>query len=521
VATRSEYDAVIIGGGHNGLASAAYLARAGKKVLVLEANQHVGGAAVSERPFAGRDANISRYAYLVSLLPSQIVNELGLKLDLRSRKINSHTPLIRNGKHTGLTVERSPGALTETSFRNLTGGYSEYQEWKSFYDRIANAAKILAPTLLEPLQSAATLRKAVGDDQTWEELFELPLGTAIRRHFTDDTVRGIVATDALIGTGTSVDDESLAANRCFLYHLIGNGSGEWLVPVGGMATVSTALADVARNAGATILTGAHAVHVETDGQRATTRYLKDELTYDVDSRWILSGVAPAVLDNLLGNAVGSKVFGAQMKVNLLLTHLPKLKNGIDPEIAFRGTLHINEDLNQLETAWQQAKSGTVPQILPAEIYCHTLTDPSILGTDLRNAGWQTLTLFGLHTPPALFEGNNEAVRAQLVKGYFAGLNEYLEEPIESCIAEDANGIPCVEAKTPLDLESELGLPGGNIFHRQLQWPFAENQEEIGRWGVETAHPNILLCGAGAKRGGGVSAIPGRNAAMHVLQGGAV
>jgi phytoene dehydrogenase-like protein len=519
VATRSDYDAVIIGGGHNGLASAAYLAKAGKKVLVLEANQHVGGAAISERPFAGRDANISRYSYLVSLLPNQIVNELGLKLDLRSRKINSHTPLIRNGKHTGLTVERNPRALTETSFRDLTGGDSEYKKWTSFYDRIANAAKILAPALLEPLQSAATLRKAVGDDQTWEELFELPLGTTIRRHFTDDTVRGIVATDALIGTGTSVDDESLAANRCFLYHLIGNGSGEWLVPVGGMTTVSTALADAARNAGATILTGARAVHVDTDGHRATTRYLKDDITYDLDSRWLLSGVAPAVLDELLGNAVGPKVLGAQMKVNLLLTHLPKLKNGIDPEVAFRGTLHINEDLNQLETAWQQAKNGIVPQILPAEIYCHTLTDPSILGADLRNAGWQTLTLFGLHTPPALFEENNHAVREQLVKGYFAGLNEYLDEPIESCIAEDANGIPCVEAKTPLDLESELGLPGGNIFHRELQWPFAENQEEIGRWGVETAHPNILLCGAGAKRGGGVSAIPGRNAAMHLLESG--
>jgi phytoene dehydrogenase-like protein len=521
VDSRSEYDAVIIGGGHNGLASAAYLAKAGKKVLLLEANQHVGGAAVSERPFAGLDANISRYAYLVSLLPNQIVSELGLKLDLRSRKINSHTPLIRNGKHTGLTVERSPGAITEGSFRDLTGGDSEYKQWTEFYARIAAAAKILAPTLLQPLQSPATLRKAVGDDQTWEELFELPLGTAIRRHFTDDTVRGIVATDALIGTGTSVDDESLAANRCFLYHLIGNGSGEWLVPVGGMTTVSTTLADAARYAGATILTGAHAVHVDTDGRRATTRYLKDDLTYDVDSRWVLSGVAPATLDRLLGNAESPKVRGAQMKVNLLLTHLPKLKNGIDPEIAFRGTLHVNEDLNQLEAAWQQAKNGIVPEILPAEIYCHTLTDHSILGSEIRSAGGQTLTLFGLHTTPELFEGNNEAVREQLVNGYFAGLNKYLDEPIESCIAEDANGIPCVEAKTPLDLESELGLPGGNIFHRELQWPFAEHDEEIGRWGVETAHPNILICGAGAKRGGGVSAIPGRNAAMHILESGMV
>jgi phytoene dehydrogenase-like protein len=521
VATRGEYDALIIGGGHNGLASAAYLAQAGKKVLVLEANPAVGGAAVSERPFAGRDANISRYSYLVSLLPNQIVSELGLKLDLRSRTINSHTPLIRNGHDTGLTIERVPGPITEVSFRNLTGDDSEYKTWTEFYGRIAAAARILAPTLLQPLQSAATLRKAVGDDRTWEELFELPLGSTIRSQFRDETVRGIVATDGLIGTGTSVDDESLSANRCFLYHLIGNGSGEWLVPVGGMTTVSTALADAARKAGATILTGARAVDVKTDGEKATTRYLKDGRTHDIDSRWVLSGVAPATLDRLLGNAEGPKVRGAQMKVNLLLTHLPKLKNGVDPETAFRGTLHINEDLDQLETAWREAKSGKLPESLPAEIYCHTLTDPSILGADQRSAGWQTLTLFGLHTPPELFEEENEAVRDHLVKGYFAGLNKYLVEPIESCIAEDVNGIPCIEAKTPLDLESELGLPGGNIFHRELQWPFAEVHDEIGRWGVESAHPNILICGAGAKRGGGVSAIPGRNAAMHVLHSGAV
>ena len=104
---------------------------------------------------------------------------------------------------------------------------------------------------------------------------------------------------------------------------------------------------------------------------------------------------------------------------------------------------------------------------------------------------------------------------------FASLNSVLGEPIQSVIAHDANGRPCIEAKTPQDLEDAVGLPGGHIFHRPLQWPWAETVSEVGQWGVETPHPRLLLCGAGARRGGGVSGIPGRNAAAAVLGAGAL
>ncbi|MFE9858112.1 FAD-dependent oxidoreductase, partial [Streptomyces sp. NPDC005780] len=158
--------------------------------------------------------------------------------------------------------------------------------------------------------------------------------------------------------------------------------------------------------------------------------------------------------------------------------------------------------------------GPPPAAPPSEIYCHSLTDPSILGPDLAARGYQTLTLFGLHTPARLFAADNDSTRATLLRATLAELDAHLEEPLADCLALDANGEPCIEAKTPLDLERDLRLPGGHIFHRDLAFPYAT--PETGRWGVETAHANVLLCGAGAVRGGGVSGVPGHNAAMAAL-----
>ncbi|MDX5319060.1 MAG: FAD-dependent oxidoreductase, partial [Actinomycetes bacterium] len=176
----------------------------------------------------------------------------------------------------------------------------------------------------------------------------------------------------------------------------------------------------------------------------------------------------------------------------------------------------NESLSQLGSAYGQAAAGRVPAVPPAEIYCHSLTDPSILGPGLRAAGAHTLTLFGLHMPARLFWEDNEARREEALAATLRSLDSVLAEPIEDCLLRDAEGRPCIEARTPLDVEADVGLPGGNIFHRPLAWPFAEEPAEIGEWGVETVHPSVLLCGAGARRGGGVSGIPGRAAAMAVL-----
>jgi phytoene dehydrogenase-like protein len=274
-----------------------------------------------------------------------------------------------------------------------------------------------------------------------------------------------------------------------------------------MGAVTRELARVAREAGATLRTSACVTAVETDGRDAEVAYTTGDQERTVAAGHVLAGVAPAVLDRLRRKDT-TKPSGAQLKINVLLSRLPRLRSGIDPKQAFAGTLHLDESYAELEKAYAASASGAVPDPLPGEMYCHTLTDESIVDGQLH-----TLTLFGLHTPLALFDADNDGRRSDLTARYLAGLNRHLAEPVEDCMATDEDGRPCVEARTPLDLEHELAMPGGHIFHGDLAWPFTEDG---GGWGVETDVPNLLLCGAGARRGGGVSGIGGHNAAQAVL-----
>ncbi|MGC3003526.1 phytoene desaturase family protein [Streptomyces sp. G35A] len=509
------YDAVIVGGGHNGLVAAAYLARAGRSVLVLERLDHTGGAAVSTRPFAGVDARLSRYSYLVSLLPGKIVRDLGLDFRVRARTISSYTPTERGGRPTGLLVGGGE-RRTREAFARLTGSDREHRAWQRFYDMTGRVARRVFPTLTEPLPTREELRRAVGDERAWRALFEEPIGVAVEEHFADDLVRGVVLTDALIGTFADAHDPSLKQNRCFLYHVIGGGTGAWDVPVGGMGALTDALADAARAAGAVIATGHEAVRIDTDGRTAEVTHRWADGEGVAAARHVLVNASPRELAALTGAAPPPPAEGAQLKVNMLLTRLPRLRDtSVDPREAFAGTFHIAEGYGELATAYARAAAGELPAAPPSEIYCHSLTDPTILGPDLAARGYQTLTLFGLHTPARLFARDNDAVRGELLKATLARLDAHLAEPLADCLATDADGRPCLEARSPLDLERDLRLPGGNIFHRDLSWPHA--QDGTGRWGVETRHANVLLCGAGAVRGGGVSGVPGHNAAMAVLE----
>lgn len=510
-------DVVIVGGGHNGLVAAGYLAKAGLSVTVLEKQPAVGGAAISAQAFDGVDASLSRYSYLVSLLPRRVLEDLGISLELIRRRYSSYTPDPTTSGSNGLLIDTVDPQSTASSFAAIGAG-EDWPAWVSFYRATTRAAEAIFPTMTEPLPTRDELRRRIDDDLLWSDLVENPIGSWIERSFSADLVRGVAMTDALIGNFAGAHQP--AANPCFLYHVIGNGTGDWDVPVGGMGAVSGALARCAHQAGAQLITEATVTAVDPDGQ---VRFEGRDGERTIGADRILSGVSPQMLARLIGEDEAPAAEGAQVKVNLLLSRLPRLRDqSVAPEQAFAGTFHINEGYSQLEQARQDALSGLIPRVLPAEIYCHTLSDRSILGPELRRSGAHTLTVFGLHTPHRLAATMNEdAYRDALQQAVVASFESVLAEPIEGLLLRDAKDEPCIETKTTADLERSLGLPGGNIFHGSLDWPFAEQGDTLGtaagRWGVQTAHPRVLLCGSGARRGGAVSGIGGQNAAMAVLE----
>src|SRR5438045_1773099 len=272
---KSQYDVVILGAGHNSLVAASYLGRAGMSVLLLEKNDYIGGATTSQRLFPDYDARLSRYAYLVSLLPYKIIEDLGLKLKLRRRAVASCTPFVNHGHNGALLLSNVDKDARRRSMFELTGNDTEYDALERFYRLPRVFAERVWDSMLEPLVSKEEMAGWFKVDETsreaWHSLIEEPLGNAIERYLRDDLVRGLVFTDAKVGVFTFPHDPSLLQNRCFLYHLIGNKTGEWKVPVGGMGTVSSELERDARKPGAEMRTNVdvHAMNVMDKTRTAT------------------------------------------------------------------------------------------------------------------------------------------------------------------------------------------------------------------------------------------------------------
>jgi len=514
-------DVLVVGGGHNGLVAAILAALGGRRVTLLERSDHLGGATVGQRLFPPHPARLSRYAYLVALMPDEVIRRLGIDLELASRPVSSYTPVRRNGRATGLLVERHPGAATEESFAEVTGSAQDYLAWRHFYGEVGRLAAAMAPALTGPLRRRREVRDVVtaaAGAQIWTDLVQEPIGAAIVRRFQDDTVRGVVATDALIGTHTSLFDPELLANRCFLYHLIGRGTGEWLVPVGGMGALTDALAARARQLGVDIRAGVEVLAASEEAESVT---LIGRSADGIDTAWaanhVLAAVAPAVIDRWFGREPVVPT-GAQVKINMLLNRLPRLASGADPEMAFAGTVHLEEGFWDLAAAYATTAAGSLPPVLPSEVYCHSLTDPSILG----GQPGATLTLFGLHAPDALFRADPQGSRLRAAEAALGALQIHLAEPLLDCLARDGDGQPCLDISSPLDVEESVGMPGGNIFHGDLSWPWLGDDEPAGtpaqRYGVEVAgSERVLLAGAGSRRGGGVSGLGGVAAVDALLE----
>ena len=521
--SKSRYDVVILGAGHNGLVAASYLGRAGLSVLVLEKNDYIGGATTSQRVFPEYDARLSRYSYLVSLFPEKIIRDLNLKLELRRRATAHFVPYLDDRGDDGLLISNVDEELSRRSIVDLTGSDAEFEQMKNFYNLARVFAEHTWESMLEPLVAKEEMARPFNRDEisreAWRSLAEEPLGRAIERYLHNDLLRGLVLSDGKIGVFTHPHDPSLVQNRCFLYHLIGNKTGEWKVPVGGMGAVARELEQCARKAGAEFLTNVDLVDVDVRGKTKTVRFRQDDKEQSVESRFLLVNFGRNVLARYCGKPYQPERVdeGSVFKINMLLRRLPKLKTKkYSAEQAWCGTFHSDEGYEQMNASYDQAAKGRLPEKTPCEVYCHTLTDDSILAPELRAQGFHTMTLFGLDAPWSLFARDNATMRQQAEKKFLASIDRWLEEPLAECLAVGRDGRLCIESKSPVDIEDSLGMYRGNIFQDAPTWPFATRKEDVGTWGVETDWQNVFLCGSSALRGGAVSGIPGHNAARAVL-----
>src|SRR3977135_1609924 len=423
---KARYDVVILGAGQNGLVAATYLGRAGLSVLLLEKNDYIGGATTSQKVFPDYDARLSRYSYLVSLFPEKIIRDLGLNLELRRRTTGSFTPYVLDGKHHGLLLSNVSEETSAQSMFELTGNRTEHEQMKKFYHLSRVFAEHTWDSMLEPLVAKDEFRRRFENDdvsrEAWRSLAEEPLGRAIERYLQDDLVRGLLLTDAKIGVFTHPHDPSLVQNRCFLYHLIGNKTGEWKVPVGGMGAVARELEQAARSAGAEFLTNVDLVDVDLGHKTKSVGFQVDGKKQTVESRFMLGNFGRNVLSKYSGKAYEPAAVdeGSVFKMNMLLRRLPKLKAKKYPTAqAWCGTFHSDEGYEQMNASYEQAAKGRLPDRTPCEVYCHTLTDDSILSPELREQGFHTITLFGLDAPYSLFAKDNEAMRKQAERKFLA------------------------------------------------------------------------------------------------------
>ncbi|MGR3811064.1 phytoene desaturase family protein [Jiulongibacter sp. NS-SX5] len=512
---KTTYDIIIVGSGHNALVAACYLAKENYSVLVLEKSDYLGGATTSQKTFPDYDAKLSRYSYLISLLPLRIIKDLELDLELFSRDTASYTPYIKDDEIRGLLISNQSETISKKSILELGLGEQEWVGYCKLQERCLAFAHIIWDSLLEPLKSKNEWKSTFAEQneqELREDFCEKPIGQFIDKYLKSDILKGVILTDARIGVQTSAYDPSLLQNRTFIYHIIGNKTGEWKVPKGGMGALVEQLITKAKSLDVSFKTESEVIDVT----RKKSHYMVSTADQSYQCQKLLFNAAPNLLNKLLPNYRLNISEGTAFKINILLKKLPKLKDKrVSPEDAFCGTLHINQNFEQQELAHQQSIGGKLPKNFPFEMYCHTLTDDSILSKELSHKGFHTITAFGMDTPYSIFKEDNEKAKSQVLKLFYEGINPYLEKPIQESIALDSSGNLCIECKSALDLERELGLPLGNIFHNDLSWFYAENGDLEGKLGVETEDPNIVLCGSAALRGGAVSGIPGYLAAKYI------
>lgn len=536
------FDAIVIGGGHNGLVCACYLAKAGKRVCVLERRHVLGGAATTETLWPGY--RVSTAAYVISLFLPEIIRDLKLKengLEVLPRNPSSFTPLPD-----GRSLLMGPDAeLNHREISQFSRADAEaYPKYESLLERVA---AVLEPTLSQsapdPLPLPTSWRrlglgkrlrdakklwsihqtmKRLGADQP--SAIELLTGAArpiLDRWFESDVLKATLATDAIIGAFTSISSPGSA--YVLLHHVMGEAGGArgvWGYVRGGMGGVSDALAKVAERLGVTIRREAPVASINTAGDLRTTGITLEDGTV-IDAPIVASGVDahhtfermldPSILPDDFRNAVGNIDYSsASMKINLALgeppnfTARPTKPGEVAPH--HHGTMHVGPTMDYLDRAYDDAKYGAPAKEPILEMTMATSVDDSI-----APAGKHLLSLFVQYAPYQLREGHWDDLKDSFADRCIAKLAEYAPNV--------PNAIEHRQVLSPLDIERVYGLTGGNI----MQGAMNANQlfcfRPVAGWADHrTPVKGLFLCGAASHPGGGVMGACGKNAATEILRG---
>ncbi|WP_300612565.1 NAD(P)/FAD-dependent oxidoreductase [Trebonia sp.] len=521
-----QWDAVVIGGGHNGLVAAAYLAKNGLRTLVCERREVIGGASVSEHPF-GPDYTVTSLSYVLSLLPPQITADLGL--DRHGLTIYPQGPYFaprRDGR-----ALRLPNDARERRAEIATFSEHDADAYDGYERHLARIGKVLAPLLhevppkvgshrpadlLAQARLTAHLRKV--DVRGAVDITRLLTGSVadlLDRYFESDAMRGVLSVSGVIGTWAG--PRSAGTAYVLLHHHIGEADGQagaWGFPRGGMGAVAGALADAARSFGATIRTRAEVAAIRTRAGQVTGVALTSG--EEIEAATVVTTAHPAISflrlldpadlpDGFRADIENWQTRSGTVKINLALDRLPVFAAHPDPDPeVYGGTIVLSESLDDVENAFQEAAAGK-PSALPFADICI----PSVFDDSLAPPGKHVMSMFTQWVPHTFADEPDEAALAAYADRVIARVEAVAPGFGDSVLHRQVIG--------PDVMQREYGLIGGNIFHGELSLgQMFHARPAAGYADLRTPVRGLYQAGSATHGGGGVTGIPGRNVAGQIL-----